>query len=258
MSTVTGPVRLEVEAGVARVTLVHPPLNVLTTEMLVDLAGVLSEAGADDSARVVLLTGEGRRAFCAGVDVADHTPDRVVGMMAAFASAIDALVKVDVPVVAALNGVALGGGLELALACDVILARDDVLVGQPEIRLGVFPPAASVLLPRLVGRQTALDLILTGRTMRADEARALGLITHAVAADAFDERVAEYVHGLATLSLPVLRLAKRTVLRGLERPLATALEEADRVYLDELMHLDDAREGLAAFIEKRAPAWRDR
>jgi cyclohexa-1,5-dienecarbonyl-CoA hydratase len=253
----TGFVHVTDNAAVRRISLARPPLNVLTTAMLEELTDAIESAGADTGTKVVLLTGEGPRAFCAGVDVADHTPDRVGHMMRAFTGLIGTILDTPIPIVAALNGAALGGGFEIALACDVVLARDGVSVGQPEIRLGVFPPAAAVLLPRLVGRQAALDLILTGRTIKAQEARTLGLIAATYPTDAFDAGVDAYTATLAAQSGPVLRLAKRAVTTGGEQPLAQALHEADRLYMDELMALRDAHEGLAAFIEKRPPVWRD-
>ncbi len=248
---------LRLEPGpAARIVLDRPPLNVLTTGMLEELADAVAVASSAPETRVLVLTGAGK-AFCAGVDVADHTADRVEGMIHAFSRAIRALLDAELPVVAALNGAALGGGLELALACDVVLARPGAKLGQPEIRLGVFPPAAAALLPRRVGLQSALELILTGRTVRAEEAASMGLVTRLLDGDDFDAAVASYTGSLAGLSRPVLRLAKRAVLAGVDRPLPAALEAADGLYLDDLMALHDPHEGLAAFMEKREPVWSD-
>ena len=245
------------EAGVRRIALARPPLNVLTTAMLHQLADAVEQVALHPETKVVVVTGEGPRAFCAGVDVADHTPDRVGDMMQAFNRAVLALLRAEVPVIAALNGTALGGGFEIALACDIILARDGVSLGQPEIRLGVFPPVAAVLLPRLAGRQAALDLILTGRAIASAEARSLGLVANTYPAESFEAAVAAYIEVVAGYSGPVLRLAKRAVTETAERPLPDALAAADRLYLEELMALDDPHEGLAAFAEKRAPVWRN-
>jgi cyclohexa-1,5-dienecarbonyl-CoA hydratase len=163
----------------------------------------------------------------------------------------------EVPVVAAVNGAALGGGCELLLACDLVIASERAKLGQPEIRLGVFPPVAAALLPRLIGRQRALDLVLTGRVIAATEAQAIGLVGRVVPAEGFDEAVDEYVGSLSSLSRPVLRLTKRTVVEGMAESLWEAFDRAERRYLDELMELEDAHEGLAAFLEKREPVWRD-
>jgi cyclohexa-1,5-dienecarbonyl-CoA hydratase len=258
VTTATPSVQAAVQNGTYCITLERPPLNVLTTDMLNDLAEALAGAARDPTVKVVLLTGAGERAFCAGVDIADHEADRVAPMMAAFQRAIFALLDCELPVVAALNGPALGGGLELALACDIVLARDGAALGQPEIRLGVFPPAAAALLPRLIGRQRSLDLILTGRLIRAAEALDLGLVTHVLPADDFHGRVLEYMASLTGHSAPVLRLARRAVREGLELPAHDAVRNADRIYLEELMLLQDPHEGLAAYAGKREPAWRDR
>lgn len=251
----TGSVRVETGGGIVRITLDRPPLNVLDRDMLEELTEALGAAAARE-VKAVLLTGAGR-AFCAGVDVADHTADRVDGMIAAFGAAINALLEVEAPVIGAVNGAALGGGCELILACDMVLAREDAKLGQPEIRLGVFPPAAAVLLPRVVGRQRALDLILTGRTICATEAVPLGLVQRAIPGEEFEAAVGSYLAQLTRLSAPVLRLAKRAVRGGLEEPLRCALHAADRIYLDDLMQLHDSHEGLAAFMEKREPVWSD-
>lgn len=241
---------------VARLTLDRPPVNVLNIPMLDELCDAVTEASTDLATKVLVLEGAGK-AFCAGVDVRDHTADRVESMLEAFARAIAALRASPAPVVAAIHGAALGGGCELALACDIVLARADATLGQPEIRLGVFPPAAAALLPRVVGRQQALDLLLTGRTVHADEALRLGLVTRVLPRNDFAGAVDSYTALLAAHSRPVLALTKRAVVENLERPLADALHTADDLYLSDLMALRDPHEGLAAFMEKRDPVWKD-
>lgn len=241
---------------VARITLDHPPLNILTIPMLDELAEAVRGADAHPDTKVLLLRGAGK-AFCAGVDVSAHTADRVDSMIDAFARVVEALRGCVHPVVAAVDGAALGGGCEILLACDVVLAAESAPLGQPEIRLGVFPPAAAALLPRLVGRRRALDLILTGRTVPAGDPAARGIVTRVYPDDRFGPAVEEYLDRLAALSRPVLALAKRVVVEGLDRPVGDALHHADELYLDELMELRDPHEGLAAFMEKRDPVWSD-
>jgi cyclohexa-1,5-dienecarbonyl-CoA hydratase len=249
-------VRYELLNGVARITLDRPPLNVLDQAMLDDLAAVVMAIRDEPKAKCLLLTGAGK-AFCAGVDVKDHTANRVERMLHTFHDAIKGLLACEMPVICAVQGAALGGGMELALACDVVLARDDAKFAQPEIKLGVFPPAAAVLLWRLVGRQRALDLILSGRTIDATEARAIGLVSTVFAADKFASGVDEYAAHLASLSAPVLKLAKRAVNDGLHTASGAALMHAERLYLRDLMELADPQEGLAAWAAKRPPVWRD-
>jgi len=255
-ATATATVRHEVANGVARITLDRAPVNVLNLSLLEELARVLGDVRGAANVHCVLLEGSGK-AFCAGVDVADHTPDRVERMLTLFQEVIDALLALPVPVICAVQGVALGGGMELAIACDVILAREDAIFGQPEIRLGVFPPAAAAILPALIGRQRALDLIISGRAVTAAEAQAMGMVSATVPIADFARRVDDYVSQLASLSAPVLRLAKRAVTEGLGLGADAALANAERLYLEELMALEDPQEGLAAWIAKRTPKWRN-
>jgi cyclohexa-1,5-dienecarbonyl-CoA hydratase len=247
--------RVEEDGALRRLILDRPPLNVLDIALLRELDDAATGIGADPGAAVLLITGEGK-AFCAGVDVADHTADRVEEMIEVLHGCLVRLASLSLPVVGALNGAALGGGLELALACDIVLAREGAKLGQPEIKLGVFPPFASAVLPRRIGAARTLDLCLTGRTILAEEGREMGLVQHVLPRESFASAAEAYAKDLTGLSRPVLRLAKRAVLEGVDAPPAEALHMAERLYLDELMELDDAHEGLAAFLEKRPPQWK--
>jgi cyclohexa-1,5-dienecarbonyl-CoA hydratase len=249
-------VRYTREGGIGRVVLDRPPLNVLGIATLEALNGALAEAEEDRGLKVLTLAGAGR-AFCAGVDIADHTEDRMERMLGSFHEAVRRLMSFDTPVVALVHGATLGGGCELALACDFILASDNLKLGQPEIQLGVFPPVAVALLNRLIGRQNTLDLVLTGRTLRADEAQVIGLVSRVFPAAEFVTASEAVLRGLASQSGAAMRLAKRAVRGSAGLPFIPALERAEDLYLNELMQLDDAREGIAAFVEKRKPVWKD-
>lgn len=244
--------------GVGLVRLNRPrTLNALSGPLMDELMGALAEMDRDPAYRCLIITGN-ERAFAAGADISEMAQATPAEMMAlGFIDRWERLRAIRKPVIAAVSGFALGGGCELALASDVVLAREDAQFAQPEIRLGVFAPAAAALLPRLLGRQRALDLLLTGRKVGAEEARELGLAARVFPAPSFDAGVADYARALARLSRPVLVLCKRAVLENLERPLTEALAAADRLYLEELMALRDAHEGLAAFMEKREPVWSD-
>jgi len=248
---------LEQAGGVARLVLNRPPLNVLHIPMMRELSAALDEVAGGSGVKVLVLTGAGR-AFCAGVDVADHTVDRVHEMLEVFHSAIRRVMSLEIPVVAAVNGAALGGGWELAMACDMVVAREDAKIGQPEIQLAVFPPVAAALMPRLIGWPRALELILTGRVITAAEGQSLGLINQALPAEGFSQGVDQFASRFTVLSRPVVQLAKRAVREGLELGAQAALERAEALYLNELMQLEDPHEGLAAFIEKRKPVWKNR
>ncbi len=250
-----GTVHIERTDGLVRIVLDRPPVNVLDIPMLHALDGAISSLEDDGTARVVLLTGAGR-AFCAGVDVADHTGSRVDEMLDAFHGVIGRMLRLEVPLIAAVNGAALGGGCELVLACDLVLAAETAKLGQPEIRLGVFPPAAAALLPALVGPQVAADLVLSGRTFSGEEAARLGLVARVVPAPDLERAALRYAENIMQLSPAVVRLAKRALAVGRSFPPLPALDRTDALYRGPLMQLHDAHEGIAAFLEKREPVWK--
>ncbi|MDR5675850.1 MAG: enoyl-CoA hydratase-related protein [Armatimonadota bacterium] len=248
-------IRVRREDGAWWVTLNRPPHNVLTTAVMRKLEGALREAFADPAARVVVLTAEGR-SFCAGVDVAEHTAEKVHEMLEAFHTLCRTLVDADVPTVAAVGGAALGGGCELVALCDVVVASESATFGQPEVRVGVFPPVAAAAFLTLLGKQAVVP-VLTGEVLTARQARELGLVTDVVAAEEMEQAVRRRVEQLSAHSAAVLRLAKRAALGSFRHAFHQALEEAERVY-EELMRTEDAHEGLRAFLEKRKPTWQHR
>jgi cyclohexa-1,5-dienecarbonyl-CoA hydratase len=208
--------------------------------------------------RFVVFQGRGERGFSAGVEVRDHTPDRVGQMLERFHAVFRKLWASDWITVAAVHGNCLGGGMELATFCDFLVATHTARFGQPEIKLGCFPPVAAILLPPLVGLRRALDLILTGRTLTAAEAHALGLVTEVVGEAELDGAVQKLVSQLHGYSPAALPLTKKAVLRAACPDFEKALAEMERIYLEQLMQTADAAEGIRAFIEKRQPAWMGR
>jgi cyclohexa-1,5-dienecarbonyl-CoA hydratase len=250
-------VRKTVEEGLVRLTIDRPPLNVLTTEMLETLAERLEEVSRLDEIRLVRLDAVGK-AFSAGVDVADHLAGRVPAMMRALGRLFDAFERVPVPTVAVVQGPALGGGCELALGTDLCVASERASFGQPEIKLGVFAPPASVLLPRVVGPRRAMEMLLTGETIDAREAERIGLVNRLFPDDRFEEGVRRWQQGLLSLSAAALRHAKRAVRDAMRFDSSEARRRIDRQYEDELMRTADAGEGLGAFLEKRPPEWKHR
>ncbi len=242
--------------GLLTLTLKHPPVNVLNIAMLDELGRALGKAASDESVRLLLLTGQGEKCFCAGVDVVDHAADRVAGMLAAFHRVVRRLHDFPVPTVVALNGSALGGGLELALACDMLLAVDEAQLGQPEIRLGVLAPVAAVLLPRRLPPAIANEMLLGGAPISADQAQRYGLVNRVWPRALFAAEVRTFIEPYLNLSRAVQFQNKQTVREAEGMAFNAALAIAERRYLDELMATSDAQEGIAAFLEKRAPVWK--
>jgi len=242
--------------GVARVVINRPPLNVLNVETLSELGTALERAKNDGEVKVVVITGAGDRSFCAGVDIKDHFPDKIDTTLNVFHRVFHQLIALDKPVVAVVNGLALGGGMELASACDMVVASEKAQFGQPEIGVGAIPTVATALLPRLVGRNRALELILTGDVLSASEAKQMGLVNKVVPPEKLEEATVELVNKLKEKSPIVLRLCRMAIYQGLDLDFKKALDNVTAIYINLLMRTEDAVEGLKAFLEKRKPQWK--
>jgi len=240
--------------GVATITMNRPPLNVLHNPMMAEFNAVLEGVAADSKLSAIVIRATGK-AFCAGVDVADHTAEKVGDMIRHFHGIFRKLAATDALTLAAVQGTALGGGCELACFCDIVLASEKAKFGQPEVQVGVFPPVAAVILPQQVGIKKAVELTALGATIDAAEAQRIGLVNAVYSAAEFDAAVERYLDGVRKLSRPVVRLAKRATSLAARQHMLAQLEEAESLYLNELMKLGDAHEGIAAFLEKRAPRW---
>jgi len=248
-------VKLEIAEGLATITLDRPPLNVLNVPMMTELNGLLENVLTRNDTAVLLIRGSGK-AFSAGVDVADHTTDRVGEMIRLFHGIFRKLAATDALTIAAVQGAALGGGCELACFCDIVLASDRAKFGQPEVQVGVFPPVAACVFPPQVGIKKAIELNVLGATIDGKEAHRIGLVNQVFPVEEFDQRVGEYLEGIKRLSRPVVRLAKRATSLLVRKQILEQLDAAEAMYLDELMKLHDAHEGIAAFLEKRPPIWK--
>jgi len=240
---------------VARITLRRPPLNVLNLEMLGEMNRAFTHVASEQPA-VVVLAAEGK-AFSAGVDIADHTEDKVGGMLELFHKIFLTMDGMDAPIIALAQGAALGGGCELIMACDLVLAAHSATFGQPEIRVGAFPPVAAVELPRVVGTRRAAEMLFTGEGLDAGAAAAAGLINHVFPADTFADEAEKFIAKVSRNSGAVLAYTKQAIRMGRGRTLAEALPDLETLYLDKLMKSHDAREGLTAFMEKRRPDFKD-
>lgn len=242
--------------GVARICVNRPPLNILNSETLMELTVALEKARSDPSIFLVVISGSGDRAFSAGVDIRDHLPEKVSSTLSIFNKVFYALRGLDKPSVAVVNGVALGGGCELAMGCDIIIASEKAHFGQPEITVGAIPPVAVVLLPKLVGPAKAFELILTGDVITAAEAQRIGLVNKVVPPEKLDESLKEFTDKLREKSPIVLKLTRMSLSRIVDIDFKKELEETTDLYLSLLMRTEDAVEGLKAFMEKRKPQWK--
>ena len=250
-------IRYGVSDGLATLTVNRAPFNVLDIPTMAEINQALDLCAADTSVKLLVITGSGEKAFSAGVEVADHTPDKVDLMIEVFHGIFRRLQKMAMPTVAAVNGVALGGGMELAIGCDMIVAAAGAKFGQPEIKLAVFPPIAAVLLPRLMPPARAMEVLLGGENFTAEEGLAMGLINRVFARDSFATDVQTFLAPFLKLSRVALLSTRRAMREADGKPFAAALDTVEHIYLKELMQTDDAKEGLVAFLEKRKPVWRN-
>jgi cyclohexa-1,5-dienecarbonyl-CoA hydratase len=232
----------------AEIVLARPPVNVLDVASLHRLAEAIADA---PPAPLLALRGEAR-AFSAGVEVAEHEPDpaAIEKMLAAMRAVLEALLHVDAVTVAAVSGACLGGGAEIAAACDLVVVADDAKVGFPEIRLACFPPAAAAMLSTAIGGARAADWILTGRTVSGREAAQAGLFARAVPAESLDAAFEEVLQEISQKSRPALAAARELVREPRRRALARLLPRAEDAYRG-LAGSDDLRRAVRAFLEKR-------
>ncbi len=247
---------LDDDGSLIRIRLARPKANIIDGAMMEALRRHLVEHTSNPGTKAVLLDAEGDH-FSFGASVEEHMPDKCAEMLAGFHQLIKQMLACPVPIVTAVTGQCLGGGLELALAGSMIFAAPDARLGQPEIKLGVFAPAASCLLPERIGRARAEELLLTGRGVNSDEALRLGLVDK-VAEDPTGAALNWFREHLVPLSASSVRLAARAARGDARHRLGAALDAVELLYLDELMKTRDAVEGLESFIGKRPAKWENR
>lgn len=248
-----------VQNEVAFVTLDAPPLNILTGAMMLELASAIRQAQAESLVKAIVLQAkQGSRAFSAGADVGEHRPENAADMIAAFSKLFSTLGSSELPIVAVVDGAAMGAGFELAMMADIVIASDRATFAQPEIRLGFFAPVGVAWLARRIGVGRAIEVTSTGRTYTALEMHEFGLVTRVVAPDELARALEGTLADFRCSSAAVMRMNVRLTRRLLDRPFAEAHHEAERVFLHDLMRTEDVREGIASFFEKRKPEWRNR
>jgi len=235
-----------------RITLNNPPLNIIDLEMMGELLGALEQIETIREISAIVFAGS-ERAFSSGVDIASHSPERVRQMLAAFHSVLREVVATRKLTIASVRRHCLGGGAELALLCDMVYASPDSVWGFPEIKLGCFPPVASVALASIIGQKLAAEMVLTGRTLAGQEALAAGLVNGV--ADDPEMLVQECLSRVSQLSRAALCLAKKAFYAWDSIHFDKGLAKAEQIYIDELMKTQDAQEGIKAHGERRLPQW---
>ncbi|WP_047151727.1 enoyl-CoA hydratase [Aneurinibacillus tyrosinisolvens] len=255
-------VTLEKREGIAIVTIDNPPLNVMCKQVVMELGETFSSLADDPETIVVILTGAGQKAFMAGADIKEF-PQLIGqrGMKASVMETHDVLNQIDFllkPTIAVLNGIAFGGGCELALTCDLRIAEEHAQIGLPEIKLGLFPGGGGTQrLPRLIGEAKAKELMFTGDPISAQEAERIGLVNKTVPSGEGMEAAFQLAKRISGYSLEALSRIKRAVDLGVEAPFPAAIELEAELF-EEVFQTEDVREGVQAFIEKRKPVFSHR
>ncbi|MGZ8433998.1 MAG: enoyl-CoA hydratase/isomerase family protein [Candidatus Binatia bacterium] len=240
------------------VTWDRPPLNVLDIVLLRELDEILKRCAADPTIDVVVLQGQGSKAFSAGVDIKDHTKEKVPEMLDVVHGVIRRLLSLPQVTIAAVRGACFGGGCEVASVCDFIVASEQSSFATPEIFVGCYPPVALARFASLIGYHRAAEMILTGRRLSAHEAQAMGLINRVFAESELETGVQSLVGELLSKSGAVMRLTLKGLRELSLRDFAAALKRSEQIYCDELLKTADVEEGVQAFLQKRPPQWRHR
>lgn len=250
-------VRLEFthQGQIARITLSAPKANILDKAMMLGLGAALDELPAQANLKAIVLAGAGPH-FSFGASIEEHLPDRISDTLAHLRELLLKMTLAPAPLIAAVCGQCLGGGFELALACDLIVAEESAQIGLPEIKLGVFPPAGAALLPVRVGSGRAAEMVLTGASWTANQAAAAGLINKVFPIGELEPQLDAWLKSeFLPRSAPALRFAAQAARLSLVRALEIDLPALERLYLSQLMDQPDAVEGVLAFLEKRQPRW---
>lgn len=242
---------------VATLVLKRSPLNVMNMDMMEEIVDALSSLRKNEHLHALVIRAEGK-AFSAGVAVEDHIGDKTEPMIHLFHKMFHCLIEVPCPTIAVVEGVALGGGCELATFCDIVLATDRAKFGQPEINLALFPPVSIVTFPWMTGFNRTMELLLTGETISAEKACEWGLVNRVVSQDALESSLAQLLSQLCGKSALALRLTRKAVREAMAVSFASAIGKVEQIYLRELIQSADAQEGLSAFLEKRQPIWKNK
>jgi len=242
---------------VAHITLNHPPYNVLTVPLMVEVAEAVESLNGRNDIKCIVLDSS-QKAFCAGISLEDSKADRVFQTLDAFNRIFQAFRDISKPLIVVVNGAAIGAGSELVAFADMVIATPNAKFAQPEVKMGVFPPFASIMLPQLIGPKKTYELILTGEALSAEEAFRLDFVNRLVPENGLKATVEQILTRINEFSAPVLEMTKTVIASSLGLPWSEALKKSQDIYLNQLMDLEDVQEGLRAVLEKRKPIWKNK
>ncbi len=250
-------ITFDTKTAVAHITLNHAPYNLLTVAMMQELSESIESLNGRGDIKCILLDSS-QKVFSLGVSREDSKPDRVFQTLDAFNQVFESIAEISKPLVVVVNGQAVGAGSELIAFGDMIIATPNAKFAQPEVKLGVFPPFASVMLPALIGPKKTYELILTGQALNAEEAARLGLVNRVVPEADLAKTVQETLSRIVEFSGPVLEMTKKVIQGTQGLPLKDAIKRSQDIYLNQLMSLEDAQEGIRAVLENRKPEWKNK
>lgn len=249
-------IKLEKTEFTTKITLSKPPLNILDIQDLIELEKFLQDLNNQEKLKLIILESD-QKVFSAGVDISEHSREKISELLKAFHRVFFALMDLKVPTLCLVKSGALGGGAELALFCDLVVASENAYFSHPEIKLGCFPPASLVALGQ-INTKKALEIILTGEKLTAKQALEAGFINHVFTEEEFEEKTQELISSIVSNSSSVtsttLTAFKKVNYSGLKEK----LELSEKIYLEELMELEDSKEGIESFLEKRKAVWKER
>jgi cyclohexa-1,5-dienecarbonyl-CoA hydratase len=250
-------IKFDTSTDVARITLNNPPYNVLTVPLMTEMAEAIEGLNTRNDIKAMMLESS-QKTFSAGISLEDSRPDRVFQTLDAFSRIFQAVRDISKPLFVVVNGPAIGAGSELVAFGDLVLATPNAKFSQPEVKMGIFPPFAAIMLPQLIGPKKTYELILTGQPLTADEAFHLGFVNRVVPEAELKKTVDEFLAKISEFSAPVLEMTKRVIGSSIGLPLHEAMKKSQDIYLNQLMALEDVQEGLRAVLEKRKPVWKNK
>lgn len=246
----------EKKDGVAKIEINSPPLNVINIKIMREIKEAYNDAESTQDISIVTIRGTGNKAFAAGVDVKDHLPEVMHDMLNTFEDLMFTITNGKKPSVAIVDGICSGGGFEVALCCDMIIATEKANFSLPEITLSLFPGYGTVMLPRKLPRNIAFEMITSGDPISAQEAYRMGLVNKLVSEEHLEEEVEKFLRRFKKKSAKALELSRYAVLRAYDMEFEKSLKTVDDIYVGLVMQTEDANEGLKSFLEKRKPIWK--